>query len=88
VLGSAANTATLATELGLAPAHRSAISAGTNDALLGTVFNQALIARGWLDPDREESDDIFGQMVEGVTSGRQQAGTAASDTIRRLELAF
>ena len=88
VLGSAANTTTLATELGLAPAHRSAISAGTNDALLGTVFNQALIARGWLDPDREESDDIFGQMVEGVTSGRQQAGTAASDTIRRLELAF
>jgi hypothetical protein len=52
------------------------------------VFSQALLARGWLDPDKEQSDEIFGQMVEDVTSGRQQAGTAANDTIRRLELAF
>lgn len=88
VLNSAANATTLASELGLAPAHRAAISAGTNDPVLGMVFSQALLARGWLDPDKEQSDEIFGQMVEDVTSGRQQAGTAANDTIRRLELAF
>lgn len=88
LLGNPTNTATLASELGLAPAHRSTISTGTSDAVLGMVFNQALVARGWLDPNKKESDEIFGQMVEDVTSGRQQAGTAANDTIRRLELAF
>lgn len=88
VLDSAANTATLASALGLAPAQRANLAAGSPDAVSSTVYNQALIARGWLDPGREKSDEIFRQMVEDIVSGRQQIGTAASDAIRRLELAF
>jgi len=88
LLGNAANTAKLASELGLAPAHRMAIESGTENPVLGTIFNQALVARGWLDPNKTKSSEIFGQMIEDITSGRQQAGAVSSDTIRRLELAF
>jgi ABC-type glycerol-3-phosphate transport system substrate-binding protein len=88
VLGSASNTARLATELSLAPAHRETLSLGVSEAVSQTVYDQALIARGWLDPDPEESDEIMTQMIEDISSGRSQIGGATSDTIRRLELAF
>lgn len=87
-LGNAENTAKLTSELGLAPAHRNTIGSGNSDAVLDMVYSQALIARGWLDPDKEESNEIFNQMIEDITSGRSQIGTASIDTIRRLELAF
>lgn len=87
-LADSSNNAVLTKELRLAPAHRSTISAGTSDAISTLVFNQALIARGWLDPERDESDEIFRRMVEDVVSGRQQIGAASSDVVRRLELAY
>ena len=87
-LGSAANTKALADSLGLAPAHRTSLSAGSETAIGQRVYDQALIARGWLDPGPEESEEIFGQMIDDVISGRTQIGGATTDTIRRLELAF
>ncbi len=88
VLASAPNSKALADALGMAPAHRSNISAGNANAVSQTIYNQTLIARGWLDPGAEKSREVFGQMIDDVTSGRTQIGGAASDTIRRLELAF
>lgn len=81
-------TMSLSEKLGLAPAHRSSLSQAQSDPVRQTIFTQALIARGWLDPDPEDSDEIFRQMVEDVVSGRSPVGSASSDTSRRLELAF
>lgn len=87
-LAAATPTATIAERLGLAPAHRSSLSATPEDPVSQTVFSQALIARGWLDPDPIKSDETFRQMVEDVVSGRSSVGSAVADTTRRLELAF
>lgn len=87
-LSDPAVVASLAGQLGLAPTHRVTIAAGSLDPVTKTIFNQALIARGWLDPGAEKSKTVFGQMVDDVISGRQKVTTAALDAVRRLELAF
>lgn len=88
VLSAAAPTLTLSESLGLAPAHRVSLAQPQTDPLRQTIFSESLSARGWLDPDPEDSDEVFRQMVEDVVSGRSSVGSATSDTIRRLELAF
>lgn len=87
-LSAAAPTLALSESLGLAPAHRASLAQPQANPLRQTIFTEALSARGWLDPDPEDSDEIFSQMVEDVVSGRSAIGSATSDTIRRLELAF
>ncbi len=43
------------------------------------IFNQAAIsARGWLDPDRAQSDSVFRTMVENVISGQYSVANAVS----------
>jgi ABC-type glycerol-3-phosphate transport system substrate-binding protein len=87
-LAADAPTATLSERLGLAPAHRSSLTITPEDPVRQTIFSQALIARGWLDPDPQASDETFRQMIEDVVSGRSSVGSAVADTTRRLELAF
>ena len=84
----AETAAKLAESFAVAPAHRSSLAEGAADPVRQTIFSQALIARGWLDPGTEKSLDIFGQMIDDVVSGRQKVSGAALDTVRRLELAF
>ncbi len=87
-LAAAAPTLTLSERLGVAPAHRSSLSETPEDPVRQTIFSQSLIARGWLDPNPSQSDEVFRQMVEDVVSGRSAVGSAVADTTRRLELAF
>lgn len=87
-LAGANSVSSITSQIGLAPAYRSLLSTQSGDATLQTIQNQALIARGWLDPKPESSSGVFKQMVEEVLSGRSQVGASASDTVRRLELAF
>lgn len=88
VLASDANTATVANELGMAPTQRATLASGADDAVRQTIFSQALIARGWLDPGEDKSDNVFSQMVDDVVSGRSKVNAAVVDTIKRLELVF
>lgn len=78
----------IAQSLSMAPAHRATISGGTQNAYWQTIFSAALVARGWLDPDKVESETIFKQMVEDVVSNRQKVSGAVSDAVKRIELAF
>lgn len=87
MISSAAGAANLASGLGMAPAHRSSLG-NAADPIDDIAFSQALIARGWLDPGSAESDQAFASMIGDIVSGRSSIGTAVSDTIRRLELAF
>lgn len=74
----------LADKFGFAPVLRSAIAAGTNDSFKTILFRSALVARAWLDPNPALSDNIFKEMVEDVTSGRQQISPAIGDAQARL----
>ncbi len=87
-LANPAFTASLAEEFGLAPTERTTLAAGAADATRQTIFNQALIARGWLDPGEDQSGNIFKTMVDDVVSGRSKVNEAVVDTIKRLELVF
>jgi len=79
---------TITERLGLAPVSRSTLSAGTTNAVRDVLFRSALIARGWLDPAPVQSENVFKQMVEDVTSGRSRVSEAVDDATGRLELLF
>lgn len=74
--------------LGMSPVARNAVAAGTADAFREVLLNSSLIARGWLDPNQEATDDIFEDMIEDITSGRENVNRAAAEAERKVELAF
>lgn len=78
----------IAGSLALVPANRNTIASGSGDSVMQTAFNQALIARGWLDPNPAKSSEVFGQAIDDILSGRSQVGNAGTDAVRRLQLAF
>lgn len=57
----------------------------TGNAAYATFYQSALIARGWLDPNPSETDDIFRTMVNDVISNKSQAGSAVQDAARELQ---
>lgn len=70
--------------LGLAPAHRQLIAEGSPDPYRQTIYNMALVARGFLDPNPDSSENIIKMMIEDITSGRSRIGTAVGDTEGRF----
>lgn len=78
----------LSERLSFVPVVRTVLAEGTEDPYRQIAYDAALIARGWLDPDPQESDRVFEQMIDDVVSGRQRVADAVSDAVRRLELAF
>lgn len=83
-LGTAARSQTLAEALNMAPAHRSTLTAGSNDQYGRVAYQSAIVARGWLSPDPSRTDDILGQMVEDVLSNRLRPSESANDAVSRL----
>ncbi|OGC88309.1 hypothetical protein A2419_00400 [Candidatus Adlerbacteria bacterium RIFOXYC1_FULL_48_26] len=57
----------------------------TGNAAYATFYQSALIARGWLDPNPTETDDIFSTMVNDVISNKSQAGPAVQDAAHELQ---
>jgi ABC-type glycerol-3-phosphate transport system substrate-binding protein len=88
VLSGAAYSDLMTSQLGLAPAMRSIVEQGTADSYRHILFQSALIARGWLDPNPPETAQVFRQLVEDVTSGRSRVTEAIADTTSRLRLLF
>lgn len=75
----------LALALSLPPVKRSSLSVRPSDSPYGIVFyNSALIARGWLEPSRADAADIFGEMIDNVSSGRLTVSEAVSRAHNRL----
>jgi multiple sugar transport system substrate-binding protein len=84
-LGSAARSHTLSQALGMAPAHRATLLAGSNDKYGRIIYNGATVARGWLNPDQTATEAIFTQMVEDVLANRRRPSESVVDAIGRLE---
>lgn len=87
-LANAENGQAIAEGLEMASVHRAVLAAGTIDPFQEVRNRGALIARGWLEPSKEATDQAFGAMVEDVTSGRLQVSAAINDAVERLRLAF
>jgi ABC-type glycerol-3-phosphate transport system substrate-binding protein len=88
VLTSAQNADLLVQNLRMAPSRRDLVAQGDENRFRAVILQSALIARGWLDPNRNASDAIFTEMIEDVSSNRARVGEAVGDAIDRLILAF
>lgn len=66
---------------GLPPIRRDLLSAGSSDSIGSIFYNSAIISKAWLDPKREETKDIFQNMVESVISGKLRL----SESVRQAD---
>ncbi len=58
------------------PVRRDMFSTIPGDAYKSVFYQSALIAKAWLDPDRDGTNEAFARMVENVTSGRMRVSEA------------
>ncbi|MGB3922281.1 MAG: hypothetical protein WBL19_03385, partial [Minisyncoccia bacterium] len=69
----------------LPPARRDLLSRKPTDAVLSVFYDAALQSRGWLDPSDKQSDLIFREAIESVTSGRARVLEAIGKLNRDLD---
>lgn len=70
---------------GLAPSRRAMLAQPPTDPYKTVFYKDALITRGFLDPDPERSDALFGSLIEDVTSGRLMINQAITETDGKIE---
>ncbi len=87
LLAAPASVAMLAAQLGVAPARRDLLATGVESAFGTVVYQSAVLARTWLDPDPAQSNRIFSALIDTVGTGRVLSGQAvrrASDELNAL----
>lgn len=68
------------------PSARRDILGQVDKSAIRTVFNQsAIMSRSWLDPDQARTSNIFQEMVESYTTGRESIEGAVNTASDRLE---
>tara|TARA_B100002051_G_scaffold276616_1_gene326131 strand:+ start:2678 stop:3979 length:1302 start_codon:yes stop_codon:yes gene_type:complete len=72
----------------MVPASRSLVGAGSNDTYGRISYSAASVARGWLNPELQSTEQIFSAMTEDVNENRRDAGGAASDASVRIGSAY
>lgn len=72
----------------LPPVRRDLLAGAAPDANQTIFYRAAVSTSGWLDPNPAESAEIFRDMVESITSGRQPTATAVSQADRLLNAAI
>ncbi|HEY0908556.1 MAG TPA: extracellular solute-binding protein [Candidatus Paceibacterota bacterium] len=61
---------------GFPPVRRDMFATLPSDAYKSVFYQSALIAKGWLDPDKEGTNEAFMRMVDNVTSGKMRVSEA------------
>ncbi|HXK39927.1 MAG TPA: hypothetical protein VJ837_03770, partial [Candidatus Paceibacterota bacterium] len=77
-----------AEELGLSPTRRDLLSTAPVDPYQTILYDEALIAASFLDPDPTATDGLFRDMVADITSGRLPVSRAVSNASARLKQLF
>ena len=75
----------LSNDLYLPSVDRLIISSGSTDPYITLFNNAALIARTWLDADPNTSRNIFGSMIQSITSGQKSIYQAVSDASEQYQ---
>ncbi len=83
-ISSAQYSPLLTQSINMASPLRSVLSAGETSAYRQVMAKAALTARAWLDPNRDNTNTIFTDMVDAVVSGRDRVANAVADAIRKL----
>ena len=64
----------------LPPVRTDLIAQGSSDPYISIFDNAALVSKTWFDPDPVQSNALFGNMVESITTGQQSSFQAIEDT--------
>lgn len=83
-LGGAALSEKIAVASNMVPAHRSFVTAGSNNTYGRISYQSASIALGWLNPDLPAADNIFMTMTQDINENRRDLAGAVSDVSTRL----
>jgi ABC-type glycerol-3-phosphate transport system substrate-binding protein len=70
--------------LGIIPARRDLLSAGSPNSVLSVGYRSAIMSRGWLQPDEVSTGQIFQRMVESVGTGKALLSEAVNVAEREL----
>lgn len=84
-LVSSAVASELAGVMVLPPARRDLLSLRPTDSILPVFYNAALQSKSWTDPNALETQKIFANMVDTVTSGRARTAEAVSKADSELK---
>lgn len=66
---------------GGAPARNDLLAAGTSDPQKTIFYNSAIIAKGWIDPSIDGTNQIFQEMVNNITTGN----LSVSDSVQKAD---
>jgi ABC-type glycerol-3-phosphate transport system substrate-binding protein len=70
---------------GLPPVRRDLLAQKPVDAFGAVLYDSALQSRAWLDPNPQETDAIFRDMIEASISGREKISEAVNRADRELQ---
>lgn len=84
ILSGSAGGAAFAEVLNLPPARRDLLSQRQTDAYKIVFYESAMRSATWLDPSPTETNAIFKDMIESITSGRARTGEAVIKVDREL----
>lgn len=69
----------------LPPARRDLVSERPTDTVMPVFYNSALQAKSWIDPDTAQTEKIFKDMIDAVTSGRARVSESISKANSELD---
>ncbi|MDQ3089618.1 MAG: extracellular solute-binding protein [bacterium] len=75
----------LSTILSLPPVRRDLLTKRPADAIMSVFYTAALQTKNWIDPDSLESDVIFRDMINSVTSGNARIQESVARANRELD---
>jgi ABC-type glycerol-3-phosphate transport system substrate-binding protein len=55
------------------------------NSIKSVVNSSALMSKGWLDPDYSKTSQIFQSMIEDISSGRSDVGSAVKDASGQID---
>lgn len=73
---------------GLPPVRKDLLALGSADPAGSIFYASAIISKGWLDPNREETSKIFQDMIESTISGRSRISESVNKANEELQNAL
>jgi len=65
--------------LNLPPVRRDLLAQKPKESYLSVFYDGALLSKGWLDPSGSETNAIFSEIVQDITSGRRKLSSAVDN---------
>ncbi len=88
VIANGAYTVSFLDAFDLQPVRKDLLALSPTDPYQKIFFNAAIVSRAWITPNPKLVDQIFADMISGVTSGRLSPERAISEASEKINEAF